>query len=54
MKKWVIKPGIASCYNNFGIVYRILGKYPEALENYFGALKINSEIGDQSGYCQML
>ena len=32
--------GLASCYNNFGIIYLKRGDYESAIENYLKALEI--------------
>ncbi|MBI4946031.1 MAG: tetratricopeptide repeat protein [Bacteroidetes bacterium] len=41
--------GIATAYNNIGIIYTYQGNYSRALENYFAALKIRKEINDKQG-----
>ena len=41
--------GIANAYTNIGIVCANQGNYPEALKNYFAALKIREETGDKQG-----
>ena len=43
------KKGIAACYNNIGLIYKLLDNYPEALQNHFAALKIYEEMGNKSG-----
>ncbi len=43
------KKGIASAYNNIGLIYNNRGDYPEALKNYFASHKIFEEIGDKKG-----
>jgi len=43
------KKGISACYNNFGIICRKQGNYPQALKNHFAALKIREETGDKNG-----
>ena len=45
---------IAGHYNNIGVVYQYMGNYPEALKNYFAALKIFEEIGDKKGIANCL
>jgi len=42
------KKGLSSAYNNIGNVYRLQGKYKEALEYLQKALAIDHEIGDKS------
>ncbi len=37
--------GLADSYNYLGIMYAQQGNYPEALKNYFAALKIKEKIG---------
>jgi serine phosphatase RsbU (regulator of sigma subunit) len=49
MKEIGDKQGIASSYNNIGIIYDYKGDYKEALKNYFASLKIKEEIGDKQG-----
>ena len=39
----------SKAYNNIGIIYRQQGKYKDALENSFAALKIRITIGDKTG-----
>ena len=48
------KKGIASAYNNIGIVEESYGNYQEALENYFSSMKITEEIGDKRGIASSL
>ena len=48
-EKLDFKKGIASSYNNIGLIYANQGKYDLALENYFKSLKIRQEIGNQYG-----
>jgi len=43
------KKGIASSYNNIGIVYEGYGDLSQAFENYSHSLKIREEIGDKPG-----
>lgn len=43
------KKGIATCYNNIGIVYKNSGNYFLALENYKKALAIFEETEDKKG-----
>ena len=43
------KKGIASSYGSIGIVYHLQSNYPEALKNYFAALKIAKEIDFKDG-----
>jgi len=43
------KKGEVEAYSTFGEYHRVSGNYPEALENFFKALQISSEIGDTSG-----
>jgi tetratricopeptide (TPR) repeat protein len=43
------KQGIASSYNNIGIIYLNQGNYSKALEYYFNSLKIREELGDKQG-----
>ncbi|HEY4798943.1 MAG TPA: tetratricopeptide repeat protein, partial [Bacteroidia bacterium] len=44
-----IKKGKASAYNIMGIIDYNQGNYPQALNNYYAALKIREEIGDKKG-----
>ena len=41
------KPGLASIYNNLGLVYSKEGNYPEALVCHFKSLKIKEVLGDK-------
>jgi len=41
--------GVATSYNNIGLVHQNLGKLEYALEHYLKALKINEELGDMQG-----
>lgn len=45
--KW--NKGIAASYNSLGINYEVSGKYPEAMNSYFAALKIYESMNDKSG-----
>jgi len=40
--------GIAKCYNIMGNVYVDRGDYPNALDNYFKAKKVNEDAGNKS------
>jgi len=40
-------PGLASAYNNIGMIHQQLANYPLALEAYLAALRINEVLGDQ-------
>ena len=42
------KKGEAEAYNTLAAICRRQGKYPEAVENYFAALKIREEIGTRT------
>jgi signal transduction histidine kinase len=48
------KSGMASAYNNLGIVYRRRGNFPQALDYHLKALKISEEIKDSSDIGQAL
>jgi signal transduction histidine kinase len=48
------KSGMASAYNNLGIVYRRRGNYPQALDYHLKALKISEDIKDSSDIGQAL
>jgi len=48
-EKLEFKKGIATGYNNIGVIYRNQGNYPEALKNFLILLKIHEEIGDKGG-----
>jgi tetratricopeptide (TPR) repeat protein len=41
--------GIASSYNNIGLIHKTQGRYAEALEAHQKALAIHERIGDQQG-----
>jgi|GEM_PF-2984412 len=43
------KKGIAMYYNNVGILNRVEGDYPEAVQNILQSLKINEEIKNELG-----
>src|SRR4030095_13519729 len=43
------KKGMAASYNNIGNIYSFQSNYPEALKNYFAALRLREEIGDKYG-----
>ncbi|HLP28531.1 MAG TPA: tetratricopeptide repeat protein [Candidatus Didemnitutus sp.] len=40
-------PGLASAYNNIGMIHQQLANFPSALEAYLSALRINEALGDQ-------
>lgn len=40
-------PGLASAYNNIGMIHQQVANYPSALEAYLAALRINEALGDQ-------
>ena len=44
-----LKKGKSQALNNIGVIYYNQGNYPEALKNYFAALKIREEIKDKKG-----
>lgn len=46
--------GMASCYNNSGLVYRHQGNTPEALKNHFAGLTLREEIKDKKGTASSL
>jgi two-component system, NtrC family, sensor kinase len=41
--------GLATAYNNLGLVYFVLGNYPEALKNDFISLRIKEQLNDKKG-----
>ena len=41
--------GAATAHNNMGVCFYYLGNYPEALKNYFAALKIKEKLNDKKG-----
>ncbi|MCZ6521231.1 MAG: tetratricopeptide repeat protein [Bacteroidetes bacterium] len=47
------KKGIATSYNNMGVVYRIRGQFEEALNFYLASYKIHHEINDQEGIAKI-
>ena len=46
-KKINYEPGIAHALTSFGVIYRIRGEYPKALENFLKALAIYEKRNDQ-------
>ncbi|HXB10452.1 MAG TPA: tetratricopeptide repeat protein, partial [Bacteroidia bacterium] len=48
-KKLSNKKGIAIAFNISGVIYRLQGEYPKAIENDFKALSIYQELGDKNG-----
>lgn len=44
-----MRKGEAESYHNTGSVYYYQGNYPEAIKNFFAALKIREELGDKPG-----
>lgn len=40
-------PGLASAYNNIGMIHQQVANYPSALEAYLAALRINEALADQ-------
>lgn len=46
-KKINYEPGIAHAHTSFGVIYRIRGDYPKALENFLKALAIYEKRNDQ-------
>jgi two-component sensor histidine kinase len=46
-KKINYEPGIAHALTSFGVIYRIRGDYPKALENFLKALAIYEKRNDQ-------
>ena len=48
-KELTYQKGIASSYNNLGVIYDDQGNYARALENYFNALKTFEIAGDKYG-----
>ncbi len=47
------KEGMSESYIHIGIIHRLQGNYPRALEYYQKSLKIDEELGDRNGmsYC---
>ena len=43
------KEGLATAYNNIGLIYDARGGYDKALDWYVKSLKITEEIGDRAG-----
>ncbi len=48
-KKINYRSGIAHSLSNFGLVYKMKGDYPKALENLFKALGIYESLGYKAG-----
>ena len=43
------KRGASASHNNIGLIYENQGNYPDALKEYFAAMKIGEEIDDKVG-----